>query len=45
MLVYTGILDSLQSDDELAVILGHEIGHYIAREYQGYELIDGVLLL
>lgn len=25
--VYTGLLDSAQSDDELAVVLGHELGH------------------
>jgi predicted Zn-dependent protease len=29
--VYTGLLKLAQSDDELAVVMGHEIGHVIAR--------------
>jgi predicted Zn-dependent protease len=29
--VYTGILDFVSNDDELAVIMGHEIAHAIAR--------------
>jgi predicted Zn-dependent protease len=29
--VYTGLLELVASDDELAVVMGHEIGHVIAR--------------
>jgi metalloendopeptidase OMA1, mitochondrial len=29
--VYTGLLNLAQSDDELAAVMGHEIGHVIAR--------------
>lgn len=29
--VYTGLLDLASSDDELAIVIGHEIGHVIAR--------------
>lgn len=29
--VYTGLLKLAQSDDELAIVMGHEIGHVIAR--------------
>jgi len=29
--VYTGLLDLAESDDELAIVMGHEIGHVTAR--------------
>lgn len=29
--VYTGLLQLAESDDELAIVMGHEIGHVIAR--------------
>jgi predicted Zn-dependent protease len=29
--VYTGLLDAVQNDDELAVVLAHELGHNLAR--------------
>jgi predicted Zn-dependent protease len=31
--VYTGMLDLVQSDDELAVVLGHEISHVAERHF------------
>jgi Zn-dependent protease with chaperone function len=33
VVVYTGLLDVMDDDDMLAAILGHEIGHYIARAF------------
>jgi predicted Zn-dependent protease len=29
--VYTGLLELAKSDDELAIVMGHEIGHVVAR--------------
>ncbi|MBL4582354.1 MAG: M48 family metallopeptidase, partial [Gammaproteobacteria bacterium] len=31
VVVYTGIMDLTEDDDELAVVMGHEIAHAIAR--------------
>ncbi len=33
VVVYSGLLHALDNDDMLAAVLGHEIGHYIARAY------------
>lgn len=29
VVIYTGMLDFVQSDDELALVIGHELGHFI----------------
>lgn len=49
--VYTGLLDKLKSDDQVASVLAHEIGHCAARhtvkKFQvalGYDLISGIVL-
>jgi predicted Zn-dependent protease len=48
--VYTGLLQVAQTDDELAVVMGHEIGHVTARHgaermSEGVALAAGGLLL
>lgn len=40
--VYTGLLKMIDSEDELAVVMGHEIGHVIARH--GGERMSQLLL-
>jgi len=49
--VYTGLLDKMASDDQVASVLAHEIGHCAARhtvkKYQaalGYDLIGNIVL-
>ena len=49
--VHTGLLDKLKSDDQVASVLAHEIGHCAARhtvkKFQaalGYDLISGIVL-
>eukprot|EP00053_Salpingoeca_punica_P012983 m.116893 g.116893 ORF g.116893 m.116893 type:complete len:412 (+) comp16081_c3_seq1:173-1408(+) len=42
VVVYSGILEVLETDDKLAVILGHEIGHYIAHHTQERVLADWI---
>ena len=49
--VFTGLLDKLKSDAEVAAVIAHEIGHCAARhtikKFQaalGYQLIGGVVL-
>lgn len=49
--VFTGLLDKLTSDGQIASVLAHEIGHCAARhtvkKYQaalGYQLIGGIVL-
>lgn len=44
--LYTGLLDRVRSDDELANVIGHEIGHVAARHHvkqiqavMGYQLV------
>ncbi len=34
IVVYTGLLDKVPSDDELAAVVGHEIGHIMAEHYK-----------
>lgn len=41
VMVYKGLLDSVQSDDEIAAVMGHEIGHVAANHtgrQQGYQM-------
>jgi len=40
--VYTGLLKIIENDDELAVVIGHEIGHIVARH--GGERMSQLLL-
>lgn len=40
--VYTGLLKMIESEDELAVVMGHEIGHVVARH--GGERMSQLLL-
>ncbi len=40
--VYTGLLKMIDNDDELAVVIGHEIGHIVARH--GGERMSQLLL-
>ena len=49
--MYTGLLDRLKGDDQVAAVLAHEIGHCAARhtvkKFQaalGYDLIGGIIL-
>ncbi len=49
--IYTGLLDKLKSDDQIASVLAHEIGHCAARhtvkKFQaalGYDLISTIVL-
>ncbi|MCK5214545.1 MAG: M48 family metalloprotease [Candidatus Omnitrophica bacterium] len=49
--IYSGLVDKLQSDDEVAAVLAHEIGHCAARHtikrFQaavGFNIIGGLLL-
>lgn len=49
--IYTGLVNKLKSDDEIAAVLAHEIGHCAARhtikKFQaavGYDLIGGIIL-
>jgi len=32
--IYRGLLDEIETDDELAAVLAHEIGHIVARHHQ-----------
>jgi|APLak6261667961_1056064.scaffolds.fasta_scaffold00272_14 metalloendopeptidase OMA1, mitochondrial len=44
--VYTGLINLAQSDDELAIVMGHEIGHVTARhgaERMSQGLVAGVI--
>lgn len=34
IMVYKGLLDKVNSDTELATVLGHEVGHILAKHYQ-----------
>lgn len=48
--VFTGMLDLIASDDELAVVLAHEIGHTVARHgaeklTRQFFIVAGVLLV
>ena len=41
VMVYKGLLDSVQGDDEVAAVIGHEIGHVAANHVgrqQGYQM-------
>lgn len=40
--VYTGLLNIIENDDELAVVIGHEVGHIVARH--GGERMSQLLL-
>ncbi len=49
--LYTGLLDKLTTDDQVAAVIAHEIGHCAARhtikKYQaalGYQLVGNILL-
>ncbi|MDP2653007.1 MAG: M48 family metallopeptidase [Candidatus Omnitrophota bacterium] len=49
--MHTGLMDRMKSDDEVAAVLAHEIGHCAARhtvkKFQaavGYDLISGIIL-
>ncbi|MCB9772443.1 MAG: M48 family metalloprotease [Candidatus Omnitrophica bacterium] len=49
--IYTGLLNELKSDDEIAAVLGHEIGHCAARhtvkKFQaalGYDFLSEIVL-
>ena len=49
--IYTGLLDKLKSDDQIASVLAHEVGHCAARhtvkKFQaalGYDLISTIVL-
>lgn len=49
--IYTGLLDKLKTDDQLAFVLAHEIGHGAAKhsvkKFQaamGYSLIGGIII-
>jgi len=49
--IYTGLLDKLKNDDEVAAVLAHEIGHCAARhtikKYQaalGYDFVGDIVL-
>lgn len=49
--MYTGLLDKLKSDDQVAAVLAHEIGHCAARhtvkKFQaalGYNIVSGILI-
>ena len=49
--IFTGLMDRLTSDDQIAAVLAHEIGHCAARhtvkKFQasvGYDLIGGIIL-
>ena len=49
--IYTGLLDKLKSDDQIASVLAHEVGHCAARhtvkKFQaalGYDLISQIVL-
>lgn len=41
--VYSGLLDLAESDDEVAMVMGHEIGHVTAR-HGAERMTEGVLL-
>lgn len=41
--VYTGLLKLAESDDELGIVIGHEIGHVTAR-HGGERMSQGILL-
>jgi len=49
--IFTGLVDRLETDDEIASVLGHEIGHgtgrHTVKKFQaavGYDLVGGVVL-
>lgn len=49
--VHTGLLDKLESDDQVAFVIAHEIGHcaakHVVKKYQaalGYDLIGNIIL-
>lgn len=33
MVVFTGLLDVMESENELAMVLGHELGHFVNRDH------------
>jgi predicted Zn-dependent protease len=39
--VYTGLLELAESDSELAIVMGHEIGHVVAR-HGGKRMTEGI---
>jgi predicted Zn-dependent protease len=39
--VYSGLLDLAESDSELAIVMGHEIGHVVAR-HGGKRMTEGI---
>ena len=41
--VYTGLLQLAESDDELAIVMGHEIGHVVAR-HGGKRMTEAALV-
>lgn len=41
--VYSGLLDLAESDDEVAIVMGHEIGHVTAR-HGAERMTEGVLM-
>eukprot|EP00730_Choanoeca_flexa_P006441 TRINITY_DN12153_c0_g1_i1.p1 TRINITY_DN12153_c0_g1~~TRINITY_DN12153_c0_g1_i1.p1 ORF type:complete len:404 (+),score=52.97 TRINITY_DN12153_c0_g1_i1:1441-2652(+) len=42
VLVYTGLLDLLDNDDQLAVVLAHEMAHYVAKHSSERTFVDWI---
>src|SRR3954470_12889657 len=42
--IYTGLLDLMESDDEIAIVMGHEIAHVTSR-HGAERLSKGILLI
>ena len=38
--VCTGLLRVLETEDELAVVLAHEIAHHLARKFRGFFCVE-----